>query len=79
MTKPISSVIKMPMQPTYHQININVHAYMITHEANPKANANPNTWRMLRAGGGNIWFPCEVRGIPKRRKMSQSISEGPSL
>ena len=54
MTKLLLSVIIKPMQPTCHQVNINMSACMITHAANPKANANPNTWRMLHAGGEKI-------------------------
>ena len=65
------------MHTTYHQININIPAYMITHVSNPNENANPNTWKMMWVGGGKIWFPCETRGIPKRRNMGQGV--GPPL
>ena len=48
----ILSVIIKPVQPTYHQVNIDMPAYMIIHATNPKVNANPNTWRMLWTRGG---------------------------
>ena len=46
------SVIIKPVQPTHHHINIHMPTSMTTHVANPKANANSNTWRMMWAGGG---------------------------
>ena len=71
MIELILSIIIKPVQPTYHQININIPFYMITHAANSKVKANPSTWKMMCAGSGKIWFPCEVGGIPKGRNMSQ--------
>lgn len=57
MMKLLLSVIIKPVQPTYHQVNINMPASMITHAKNPKADTNPSTWRMLQAGGRKIRCP----------------------
>jgi len=56
-TKLILSVIIKPVQPTYHQININMPSYMITHVANAKGNVDRIIWMIRLMGDRKIKFP----------------------
>ena len=51
----LSVIIKL-MQPTYHHVDINICAYMITHAADTEANANPSIWKVMWARGGQTWW-----------------------
>ena len=57
------------MQPTYHQININMSAYMITHVENFKDNVEKITWMIRSVGGREIGCPHMDDYVRRGKKM----------
>lgn len=57
------------MQPTYHQININIPVYMTTNVANVKVKVDIITWMIRPVGGGGIGYPHMDDYVRRGKKM----------